>query len=282
MQADRQALFLRSAPRRHFTAALLVALSSGCAWSNERECPAGPERSCVQGSLQQAPSAVDGSAQDAAAERDAGLTAERAILVGEVVNARDLGGTPLPDGAEVRRRVLFRGPPLVGLSPDGCAAVAALGVRTVIDLRTDDARAAAPNDPCVHDQANVIDAPLPIPYDVSPEDYVADLNTTDSIALAFQALGDAEAYPIYFHCTWGRDRTGVLAAVILSALGADRGAIMDDYLLSRATVGAYPESLSAVLDELEQRGGIDAYLADAGIARAWVDTLRARAITRAQ
>jgi hypothetical protein len=57
---------------------------------------------------------------------------------------------------------------------------------------------------------------------------------------------------------------------------------MADYLVSRATVGAYPESLNAVLDDIEQRGGIDAYFADAGIQQDWVDTLRARAIVPAE
>jgi hypothetical protein len=130
----------------------------------------------------------------------------------------------------------------------------------------------------VQEQATSVLAPLPIPYSVSPTDYLADLNTDTSMVEVFRTLGDADAYPVYFHCTWGRDRTAVLAAVILLALGAERDAIMDDYLLSRATVGAYPASLEAVLDEVKDRGGIDAFLTDAGVDAEWVATLRATAV----
>jgi protein-tyrosine phosphatase len=95
---------------------------------------------------------------------------------------------------------------------------------------------------------------MPIPYNVSPADYVADLNASASIAAAFTVLGDPAAYPVYIHCTYGRDRTGVLAAVILSALGAKRADILQEYLISQRTVGATPASLTAVLDEIELRG----------------------------
>ena len=169
---------------------------------------------------------------------------------------------------------LYRGAPLAGLSPAGCDELAGRGIRTVVDLRTESERESTPESPCVHELAQVVLAPLPVPYSVSAEDYIADLSTTESIHAAFGALGDEASYPLYFHCTWGRDRTGVLAAVILSALGADRDAILEEYLLSSATVGAYPSSLEAVLDELERRGGIDAYLESAGIPEAWVETLR--------
>jgi len=61
---------------------------------------------------------------------------------------------------------------------------------------------------------------------VSPQDYVADLHATESVATAFGVLGDVAAYPVYFHCVYGRDRTGVLAAVILLALGATRESVL--------------------------------------------------------
>ena len=266
---------------------LIVLFAGACSSPGARSCPGGrDDRVCVHGSLPRAQSAAvddtDDTTVGANAEQDAGLIDPHAILVGEVVNARDLGGTPLADGAAVAPGVLFRGPPLAELTPAGCQKLAALGIRTVIDLRTESVRESRPDDPCVYEQANLLYAPLPVPSNVSPEDYLADLNTTDSIAAAFRAMGDEAAYPIYFHCTWGRDRTGVLAAVVLLALGAERSAIMDEYLLSRPTVGAYPESLAAVLDDIEQRGGIGAYFEDAAIADDWVATLRTMAIATAR
>lgn len=203
------------------------------------------------------------------------------ILLAYVVNARDMGGVPLPDSSSVACRTLYRGAPLAGLDPVACAAFSELGVRTVIDLRTAAERTGKPDSPCVLVSASLVLAPLPIPYNVSPTDYLADLDTTDSIAAAFAALGDDAAYPVYFHCTWGRDRTGVLAAVILLALGATREHILAEYQLSVAGgVGAYPNSLSAVLDRIDADGGVERYLAQAGVSQSQVDVLRRHAIAR--
>jgi protein-tyrosine phosphatase len=181
-----------------------------------------------------------------------------------VVNARDLGGIPLESGRTVKCGLLFRGAPLT-LTPDGCGSYQELGVRVVVDLRQAHERSGRPDATCATDDETVIAAPLPIPYSVSAENYIADLNTLDSMALIFHALGTEAGYPMYFHCTYGRDRTAVVAAVILTALGASREAIMADNELSRASVGAYPASLEATLDELERRGGVEGYYAELGV-----------------
>jgi protein-tyrosine phosphatase len=198
----------------------------------------------------------------------------RWILAGEIENARDLGGVPLGDSARVRPGRLFRGPPLSPLTAAGCQEFAALGIRTVIDLRISSESTSLPEAPCVEKSAAIVAAPLPVPYSVSPSDYVFDLDAPSSIATIFQKLGDPAAYPIYFHCTWGRDRTGVVAAVVLSALGASPAVIMKEYLLSQRSVGAYPASLEAVLDVIESRGGIGAQLERAGVPREHVSVLR--------
>jgi hypothetical protein len=211
-----------------------------------------------------------GLASAAACERS------RRVLACDVPNARDLGGVPADAGGVVACGALFRGAPLVGLSEAGCAEVARLGVRSVIDLRTESERLSIPDDACVG--GALIAAPLPIPYDVSPEDYLADLYTSASIARIFHALGDEASYPVYFHCTYGRDRTGIVAALIYLALGAPRADIMGEYELSRASVGAYPESLAAVLDDVERRGGIEAVLASIGVTGDELGVLRRRAL----
>jgi hypothetical protein len=193
-----------------------------------------------------------------------------------IQNARDLGGIPLEGGRTVKCGMLFRGPPLT-LSADGCGNYENLGVRVVVDLREGHERAGRLDAPCTTDDETVIMAPLPIPYQVSPQNYIADLNTLNSMALIFHALGTEAGYPMYFHCTWGRDRTAVVAAVILTALGASREAIMADYMLSALTVGAYPQSLEATLDELERRGGVEAYYAELGVTADELAFLRSHA-----
>lgn len=203
------------------------------------------------------------------------------VLTRDVVNARDLGAMPLLTGESTACGALFRGPPLANLTEDGCNRVAALGIRTVIDLRTPEESSAKPDSACVVAGLNLVSAPLPIPYNVSVVDYVADLDATESMAAAFAALGDDAAYPVYFHCTWGRDRTGILAALVYSALEADRENIVAEYNLSAGLVGAYPDSLRGALAEIDARGGIGAYLAEVGVSEAQLAVLRAHAVAAA-
>jgi protein-tyrosine phosphatase len=204
----------------------------------------------------------------------------RWILVDAVPNARDLGGTPLADGATVACDALFRGAALGSVSAPGCAELGRLGLRTIVDLRTPGERLAAPAAACVQAQARIVLAPMPIPYSADPTEYLAILDRTESVAAAFSAIGDAAAYPIYLQCTYGRDRTGVLIATVLRALGAARETVLGEYQLSAAAgLTTYPASLETVLDELDRRGGVEAYLAAAGVSSEILATLRARAIT---
>jgi hypothetical protein len=70
----------------------------------------------------------------------------------------------------------------------------------------------------------------------------------------------------------------VVAALLLLSLGASREDVMQEYLLSKSSVGAYPDSLTAVLDEIEQRGGAEAVLNDIGIDSGALEALRGRAV----
>jgi protein-tyrosine phosphatase len=204
------------------------------------------------------------------------------ILQPYLVNARDLGGTPLKEQARVAYGKLFRGPPMALLFADGCSAFAELGIRSVIDLRDPTEVQTKPSDACVREKAGIIPAPLPIPYAVSPEDYVAILGAHTSMLRIFRLLADPAAYPVYFHCTWGRDRTGVVAALVLKALGASREDILEEYLLSNQTVGAYPLSLTAAMDEIESRGGIEAYLQKIGLTQDELHAVRTNTIAPAR
>lgn len=200
------------------------------------------------------------------------------ILVGSVLNGRDLGGTPV-EGGTVRCGAIYRASALANLTPEGCTAFAELGIRTVIDLRVESEVLLLPESACVTAESTIIQAPMPIPNYVSPAEYIADLNAVESVQAAFAAFGDEQAYPIYFHCTYGRDRSGVLAAIVLLALGATREEVMAEYQLSAvAGLPITPESLAAVLDEIEARGGIGAYLESAGVTEGELDVLRARAV----
>ena len=207
----------------------------------------------------------------AAAEDPPRCVPSRSLFGGELNNARDLGGTPLLPSGSVACGELLRGPPL-RLSAEGCQQAAQLGIRTVIDLRTVSEREGTPDASCV--DANSVLAPMPVPYGLSADDYLRDLHETAAVAAAFHAFGDSKAYPIYFHCTVGRDRTGIVAALVLLVLGATRDTVMHEYLLSEKYVGAFPDALNAVLDEVEANGGAAEFLKLAGISEAELSVLR--------
>lgn len=224
-------------------------------------------------------SSAGGSAGAGVTPRPTGCERGTSVLTGHVTNARDLGGLPIVGGGSLACGAIYRGGPMKYLSPAGCESVELLELGTVIDLRIATEAAGTPTSDCV--AAERVAAPLPIPYDVSPDAYLRDLNETSSIATIFRTFGDPSAYPIYFHCTFGRDRTGVVGALVLLTLGVSREDVMADYLLSQSSVGAYPDSLRAVLDEIEARGGPVQVLLEAGVTAEEIATLREQAIAKA-
>ncbi len=213
---------------------------------------------------------------DAALGAAAPDCASTSVLVGAIANARDLGGISGANGP-IQCGQLYRSSAPANLSSEACASVATLGIATVVDLRVAEEREVRPDAACLASQAQIVLAPLPVPYAVSPADYLADFASDESIMVIFDKLADPAAYPLLFHCTYGRDRTGVVAALILLALGASREDIMEDYQRTvESGLSTTPGSLSAVLDEVESRGGVEAHLTALGVSPAALATLRAR------
>lgn len=172
-------------------------------------------------------------------------------------NFRDLGGYRGHDNARVAWRRLYRSDHLGALTPPDMARLSALGLARVVDFRGVSERMLAP---CV--QPGVVVHSLPIEPTVVARlrrlreellagQRVTPLDEADAVAMMqetyrdfvrlntprFAALfarlleGDA---PLVFHCTAGKDRTGLAAALLLAALGVSRDDIEQDYLLSNA------------------------------------------------
>lgn len=189
----------------------------------------------------------------------------------------DDGGCVAPSflGAIDNARSIACGKIFRGAVPSS-SAVCDSELKTVIDLRVPSERQSVPDAACLADR--MVLAPMAIPYNVSAADYLADLDEAASVRAVFEVLGDESRYPVFFHCTYGRDRSGVVAALVLLALGASREEIMRDYLRSTESgLSVTPASLDAVLNRIEERGGIDAQLALSGVPPAAVATLRANA-----
>ncbi len=231
------------------------------------------------------------------------LTDDRLIRFDAASNFRDLGGYPSTLGGEVRWAMLYRAGRLDRMTAADRERFDELGIRTVVDLRRDDERELAPDPmPTVHlclmsrVQANtpVRDPATMVDHDHGVQ-FLRDLysgllaHASVEIGQVFTTLAAPDAMPAVFHCAVGKDRTGIIAALLLTWLGVDRELVLDDFeasdghvgqaqrdeLVSRMAergigpeaaagiLGATRESMQAALEELDVRyGGIERFLLD--------------------
>jgi protein-tyrosine phosphatase len=181
---------------------------------------------------------------------DAVPSPERDIELRDTYNLRDLGGYRTGDGRQVRWRLLFRGAGLQRLDGPDLETVRGLGLVTAVDLRTQgevDRHGAYPVDqlPAAFHHLPMIRQVWDIDQldpEAGPDQFLLaryqDMlkEGARAISLTFEILADPENLPAVFYCAAGKDRTGVLAALVLSALGVQREAIVADYHLSKERV----------------------------------------------
>jgi protein-tyrosine phosphatase len=158
-------------------------------------------------------------------------------------NFRDLGGLPTVDGRVTRHGVLFRSSALEELSTrDVRHLIDDIGLRTVIDLRSADDRETA--EPLLDAPFRYVNLPitrggpttsLERPLDANGRADMARIyrmyieTSGPAISEIFAELSSG-ATPAVFHCAAGKDRTGVVAAILLSAVGVTRDAVIADYM----------------------------------------------------
>jgi protein-tyrosine phosphatase len=162
-------------------------------------------------------------------------------------NVRDLGGYPGEGGRPVRWRTLYRADSLGRLAGEDLERFAGLGVRTVIDLRYPweverDGR--VPGDVEYHnlsvehrpyDQAALGPDVAPGPYLAERYAEVADDGAAE-LSAALRVIAASPA-PIVFHCTSGKDRTGLLAALVLTLVGVPEQDVVADFALTGRATG---------------------------------------------
>ncbi|MDR2177448.1 MAG: tyrosine-protein phosphatase [Treponema sp.] len=159
------------------------------------------------------------------------------------LNFRDLGGYTGEGGAVIRYGQVYRADDLSKLSPADITRVGELGVSVVIDLRSAVELDRAPNPLCgnpafSYHHIPILDglnsAPGGLPEIQSlPEMYKSLLsNAGDQIGRVFRILAGREGRGAVFHCTAGKDRTGVIAALILNLCGVADRDIVADYALT--------------------------------------------------
>ncbi|MFD6161150.1 tyrosine-protein phosphatase [Nocardia sp. NPDC060256] len=178
-------------------------------------------------------------------------------------NFRDLGGYPTEDGQTVRWGRLFRSDSLGKLRDADVARFLDLGITTVIDLRYPwevDAKGRVPqHESLVYHNLSIEHRP----YDqaaLGPEietgPFLAErfmevaTDGVEEIRQALQVIAEADG-PTVFHCAAGKDRTGLLAAVVLSLLGVPEEQIIEDFALTELAAerlvadwhSAYPDKV---------------------------------------
>ncbi|MEU7144655.1 tyrosine-protein phosphatase [Nocardia sp. NPDC046473] len=178
-------------------------------------------------------------------------------------NFRDLGGYPTEDGRTVRWGRLFRSDSLGKLRGEDVARFQDLGITTVIDLRYPweiEARGRVPQ----HDSLTYHNLSIEHrPYDqaaLGPEieigPYLAErfaevaTDGVEEIRRALEVIAEADG-PTVFHCAAGKDRTGLLAALVLTLLGVSEEQIIEDFALTELATerfvadwhAAYPDKV---------------------------------------
>ncbi|MBN2328489.1 MAG: tyrosine-protein phosphatase [Candidatus Omnitrophica bacterium] len=192
------------------------------------------------------------------------------------VNSRDAGGYITQNGGKIRWGVLLRSNQLAYLTERGQQQFQDLGVKTIVDFRTESQAAAAPDVDGASETASYHHFPIGIEGAVWEDIYLNIVTKfSPSLAQAFHMLADSNNLPMLVHCVAGKDRTGVFIALVHRLLGVHPDDIMRDYLLSLdVNYHVAPDWLKAVLDLVEKEGGIESFLANRGVDPATQQAIR--------
>lgn len=245
---------------------------------------------------------------------------ERTLAWDGCFNVRDLGGLETASGRLTRHGAVVRADNIRRLTEAGWQAALEHGIRRVIDLRF---AGESPGEDDAHPGVEVISISLFGRHDPEAAKAFDDrLLRTDDIGAVFTAgyirtleraphrvaeavaaVADAnEDYGVLIHCFAGKDRTGIVTALLLDVAGVPGEAIADDYAASAANMGGLFDAwvaqarddderttrarsalspaatMEAVLAWLDGVGGSRAYLADAGLAAEQLDRLERRLV----
>ncbi|UAK30759.1 tyrosine-protein phosphatase [Nocardia asteroides] len=187
----------------------------------------------------------------------------RWVEFAQIDNVRDLGGLPVRGGGTTRFGVVYRSSTPQNLTESDLAKLLGpIGLRTLIDLRLpDEVRREGYG---LLAGADVRRICLPVrksprsslaARDLVPDASRVDLvdlydkllaGSVDSLVAAVRLVVDAGRHSVLFHCAAGKDRTGVLAAVLLDAVGVHAEAIAADYALTGERMQRVRDRLDAL------------------------------------
>jgi protein-tyrosine phosphatase len=243
---------------------------------------------------------------------------QRVLTWDGCLNVRDLGGLPTVDGGSTRFGAVVRADSIRRLSDSGWEALVEYGVRRIVDLRFDSELAADPPRELplevVHSsvlpEADSDDwAEIDAIGDAAPDATTAHKNVyleflerfPQAFARAIEAVAHAPEGPVVIHCVSGKDRTGLVAALLLRLANVSIGEVAADYALSAERLTSFSSrwieeasseeerlrrerisetpaaAMVGVLEELEARhGGVRGYLSAAGMGKEVSELIRRR------
>lgn len=243
-------------------------------------------------------------------------------------NFRDVGPLPAADGGSLRPATIFRSEALLDPPAADAAQIRECGIRLVLDLRSQAETVRAPNRFWAAQgvEHHNLDLLAGFPRDHNPWAHLRDNPTRAGSEALMQALyaGMPRAalahlprlfgaiaqgsVPLLVHCTAGKDRTGFMVAILLTALGIEPGAIEADYMASagrktaaareatrhmarsyvgddvaedaiEGLMGVSPSYLAASFAAIDAEfGGVDRYLEQLGLDQSKREVLRAQLI----
>lgn len=245
-------------------------------------------------------------------------TEQRHIALKGALNLRDLGGYATSYGRPVRWKRLYRSAELCALKPEDLPIVEQLDLQIIYDLRSNSERLGRPNRQWAALQArhlsrdyehsnanlaelirNAAEGSDPLRRSMIRTYRNLPFEQADSYREVLREIAGG-ALPLLFHCAAGKDRTGVLAAIILDVLGVARDDIIADYALTDRDIAANrarflhygrrdgiedeawepilradPAYLHAMFERLDEEGGTNTYLAKLGLSSGQTEAIRA-------
>jgi protein-tyrosine phosphatase len=207
------------------------------------------------------------------------------------LNFRDLGGHPVGDGRAVRKGMVYRSAHLAHLNLEGGHPLGEIRLRTLITLqsRLEVRHLGPPRSEFL--QSGVRWEHIPIGDTWFREDGFHKIDTKPGHEhlviltefrtdwqMFFKLMAERKVYPLLFHCSAGRDRTGVGAAMLLELLGVDRMRIVEDFLVSNQTFPKLPLSpaqLAPIFEMIDEHGGIEGFMLEVlGLDRLDLEVIR--------
>jgi protein tyrosine/serine phosphatase len=239
---------------------------------------------------------------------------ERELSIEGLANARDLGGLRTRDGRAIKAGAIVRSDSPKALTEQGhIELMAIVGPRTIIDLRSaielerdgyvlkDESVTIVnfPMQPLSGVNQEQIDAGA---FDNLIDDYMGQLEINgDSIIEALRAISSRDQHPIMYHCSAGKDRTGIVTAMLLDILGVEHEVIANDYHLTTANMAPIlerirtapifkenglafapdwlfasdPETMLAFFERMTQRyGNAESWALQRGLTQSEIDAIR--------